>query len=225
MTIIPRTRKPYLLLGLVLSATLLLAACGGRSGESTIAATSTPTSEADSMPVLSTPDVDASAFTSTPYSPDSSATVENRAKDFPIFVYQGEDVLGASDLTLNQLLDQGKPVVLNFWAGLCPPCRAEMPDLQRIHDRFNDRIVLFGLDIGPFVFLGSREEGQELLQQLDITYPAGSTEDAQVVQDYRVLGMPTTVFIKPNGEIMDNWTGLITEDKLAELIEELIAAS
>ena len=77
----------------------------------------------------------------------------------------------------------------------------------------------------PFVFLGSREEGQELLQELDITYPAGSTEHAKVVQDYRVLGMPTTIFIKPNGEIMRKWTGLLTEDKLAELIQDLIAAS
>ena len=120
MTIIPRLRKPYLLLALLFSAAFLLASCGGSSGDRPAAATATPTSKADTMPVLSTPDVDVSEPTPTSASPDSSASVENLASDFPIFVYQGEDVLGGSDLTLNQLLDQGKPVVLNFWAGLCP---------------------------------------------------------------------------------------------------------
>ena len=63
------------------------------------------------------------------------------------------------------MLALDKPVVLNFWAGLCPPCRAEMPDLQRVNDRFGDRVLLFGLDVGPFVLLGSREDGKELLEE------------------------------------------------------------
>ena len=147
------------------------------------------------------------------------------AEDFSIFVYQGEDILGASNLSLNQMLGLGKPVVLNFWAGLCPPCRAEMPDLQRVHDKFGDRILLFGLDVGPFVLLGSREDGRELLGDLEVTYPAGSTEDGNVVRAYEIRGMPSTFFIKPNGEIQKEWTGLLNESKMTELIEDLIAAS
>jgi thiol-disulfide isomerase/thioredoxin len=145
--------------------------------------------------------------------------------DFEIAAYQGTDVLGAERQNLSDVLAQGKPIVLNFWAGLCPPCRLEMPDLQAVNDAFGDRIVLFGLDVGPFTALGSNEEGQALLQELGITYPAGTTSDAAVVREYQITGMPSTYFIAPNGEVVRKWTGLLTEAKLTELVEELLEAS
>ena len=46
-----------------------------------------------------------------------------------------------------------------------------------------------------------------------------------MVRSYGLIGMPTTYFIKPNGEIHRQWTGLLTEEKLAEMVEELIEAS
>ena len=152
----------------------------------------------------------------------SSAEV---AQDFPIDVYQGADVLGSSALNFNEMLTLDKPVVLNFWAALCPPCRAEMPDLQRVSDRFGDRVLFFGLDVGPFQLLGTREEGKELLKELGITYPSGSTEDDEVIRDYGISNMPTTFFITSNGEIQRKWAGILNEDKLVELVEDLIAAS
>lgn len=145
--------------------------------------------------------------------------------DFQISVYQAEDLLGGSQVNLSELLAQGKPVVLNFWAGLCPPCRLEMPDLQAIHDAFGHQILLFGLDVGPFTALGSNEDGRALLQELQVTYPAGTTSEASVVRAYQITGMPSTFFFKPNGEVVRKWTGLLTEAKMTELVEELLAAS
>ena len=66
------------------------------------------------------------------------------AADFSLTLYQGEGKLESQILNLSDL--RGQPVVLNFWAGLCPPCRAEMPDLQEFYDEFNDRVVLVGVD-------------------------------------------------------------------------------
>ena len=86
-------------------------------------------------------------------------------------------------------------------------------------------VTIFGLDIGPFVGLGSQEDGKALIQELKITYPTGTTSDAKVVKAYRVLGMPTTVFLTPDGKVFRNWTGLLTRAKLEELIEELLRAS
>jgi cytochrome c biogenesis protein CcmG/thiol:disulfide interchange protein DsbE len=145
--------------------------------------------------------------------------------DFQITVYQGEDVLGGQGVNLSDVLAEGKPIVLNFWAGLCPPCRLEMPDLQGVHDAFKDDIVLFGLDVGPFTALGTNDDGKQLLGSLGVTYPTGTTSDAKVVQAYQITGMPSTYFIKPNGEIARKWTGLLTEEKLTELVQELLDAS
>ena len=144
------------------------------------------------------------------------------AKDFPIDVYQGAELVGGSSINFKQILDQEMPVVLNFWAALCPPCRAEMPDLQRVSEQFQDRVLFFGLDVGPFQFLGTRDQGKHLLKILDISYPSGSTESGEVIKDYGISSMPTTFFIKANGEIQRKWAGLLNEEKLVDLVEELL---
>ncbi len=148
-----------------------------------------------------------------------------QAPDFQVVAYQGEDVLGGKEAAFSNLLSKEKPVVLNFWAGACPPCRAEMPDFEQVHQQYKERVILFGLDVGPFVGLGSREEGKKLIEELGITYPNGTTFDAEVVKGYGVLGMPTTLFIKPNGKIVKKWTGLLSKNKMVELVEDLLSAS
>jgi thiol-disulfide isomerase/thioredoxin len=145
--------------------------------------------------------------------------------DFQIAVYQGQDVLGGEEVDFSGVVGNGKPVVLNFWAGLCPPCRLEMPDLQEVHEEFGDQIVLVGIDVGTFTGLGDEQEGRALLQEVGVTYPTGTTANAEVMRAYEVIGMPTTLFITPDGEIVERWTGLLTKDKMEELVLELIDAS
>ena len=147
------------------------------------------------------------------------------APNFELTVYQGADALGGETVQFSDVLAQGKPVVLNFWAGLCPPCRAEMPDLQALYEEFNGRILLVGVDIGPFTALGTRDQGRALLKELAVTYPTGTVFEAEVLINYRVIGMPSTYFITPEGEIVETWTGLLTEGKMTELVEELLVAS
>ena len=143
------------------------------------------------------------------------------ASDFQFTLYQGDQILGGNELSLADL--RGKPLVLNFWAGLCPPCRAEMPDLQEFYEEFSDRVNLFGLDVGPFVGLGSNQAGRALVETLNIGYPAGTTSDASVVKEYKVLNMPSTFFITSDGKIFKKWTGLLNRDKLAEITEDMLA--
>ena len=112
--------------------------------------------------------------------------------------------------------------MLNFWAGLCPPCRAEMPYLQRFYDDFQDQVYLIGIDIGTFTGLGSRDDGRALLEELKITYPAGATEDNSVVGNYEVLGMPTTVFIDSQGRIHEKWTGILNRDNLVRITKDML---
>ena len=149
------------------------------------------------------------------------STPKNQAPDFTINVFQGQEAVGGDQVALSQLLGT-RPIVLNFWAGLCPPCRAEMPDLQMFYEDFKDQVLLLGIDLGQFTGLGTQEDAQELLQELGVSYPAGSTENASVIPDYRVLGMPSTVFIDGNGEIFSNWTGILNDKVLREKTLEML---
>jgi thiol-disulfide isomerase/thioredoxin len=156
---------------------------------------------------------------------DSSDAESQAPPDFQVLVYQGVEELGGSEIEFSEVLADGKPVVLNMWAGLCPPCRLEMPDFQEVHNEFGDSVVLLGLDVGPFTSLGTREDAEALIEELGVTYPIGTTDDAGVVRDYGLIGMPTTYFLTPDGEIHRQWTGILTEEKLVELVEELLEAS
>ena len=151
---------------------------------------------------------------------DSVATAEDLAPDFSFTLYQGESKLGAATLDLSSL--QGRPTVLNFWAGLCPPCRAELPDLQDFYDEFNDRVTLISVDLGQFTGLGTQEDAKDLLSELGITYPAGFTLDSNVVREYKVLSMPTTVFINSQGEIFRKWSGALNRDALTKVTTEML---
>ena len=145
------------------------------------------------------------------------------APDFQFSLYQGEEDLGGAELSLSDL--RGKPLVLNFWAGLCPPCRAEMPEFQEFYDEYGDRVNILGLDVGPFTGLGSNKTGRGLLNVLNIHYPAGTTSDGQVVLDYRIPGMPSTYFITADGKIFRRWTGRLDKDNLVRITGQLLEHS
>ncbi len=147
------------------------------------------------------------------------------APDFDILLYQGGPAIGGSRVRLSQLWQRGEPVVVNFWAGLCPPCRAEMPDFQNLYDETaQGRFILIGVDVGPFIGLGTRGDGLALLRELGISFPAGVASDAGVVTAYRILGIPTTVFITSDGEILRKHIGLLTRGQMDAFVTELLRA-
>ena len=141
--------------------------------------------------------------------------------DFDIALYQGSDVLGSETVAVSDL--QGQPVVLNFWAGLCPPCRAEMPEFQAFANEYEGRALVLGVDLGQFFALGSEEDAVTLLNELGVTYPAGATGDANVVRELEVLGLPATFFIAADGSLHRKWQGVLNGDKLAEITDEMLA--
>ena len=145
------------------------------------------------------------------------------APDFEFTLYQGETELGVSKLSFSDLRGS-KPIVLNFWAGLCPPCRAEMPDLQAFHDEFGDRVILLGVDIGRFTNLGSTEDAKRLLDESNVIYPAGYPTDGKAAIEYEILGMPTTVFVTADGKIFRKWTGALNKDVLTRISNEMLQA-
>jgi thiol-disulfide isomerase/thioredoxin len=148
------------------------------------------------------------------------------APDVEVVMYQGETAVGGAQVRLSKLWGTGKPVVLNFFAGLCPPCRAELPDFQRLYsEKGNGKFTLIALDVGPFVGLGSRDDGKALLRELKITFPAGTTMVAAPVRAYGIVGMPTTIFITLSGKIFKKYTGVLTRGQMETFVDELLKAS
>ena len=194
-----RSLRLFVFAALGAALLLILAACGGAVAEPT----PTPPTQVDN-------------------GPSDVVTVALETPDVLILTYQGADVLGGDEVTLSEVVGQGKPVILNFWAALCGPCRAEMPEFQRIADARSDEITIVGIDIGPQQFLGSREEGKELLVELGVRYPVGTTFDDNVVRKFEVVGMPTTFFIKSDGSLHRSWSGLLTEGKMNEIIDKML---
>ena len=159
--------------------------------------------------------------TLTPIPTAPPSTSEGRfAPNFSFDLYQGEDILGSETKQLLQL--RGTPVVLNFWARLCPPCWTEMPELQEFSEEFQDQIILLGIDIGQFTGLGHPRDASKLLDSMGITYPAGFTDDGDVVEKYKVLAMPTTVFIDRQGRIFQKWTGALDRGTVTRLAKAML---
>ena len=92
--------------------------------------------------------------------------------------------------------------------------------MERRRDQ-EESFLFFGED----ALRGSREDGRALLKELGVRYPNGTTFEPEVVRAYRVLGMPSTYFVKPNGEIHETWVGLLNKSKMVDLVEELLKAS
>jgi len=143
--------------------------------------------------------------------------------DFAIAAYQGQDVLGGDRANFAPLVGQGKPVVLNFWAALCPPCRAEMPGFQRVFDDFGTQYVMVGVDVGPYTGLGSHDDARAFLRDNAISYPTAYATSGTPLQRYAVQGMPTTVIFDADGNQVYKRTGYFAEAQLRRQLEPLLA--
>lgn len=104
---------------------------------------------------------------------------------------------------------RGRPLVVNFWASWCVPCRQEMPAFERVHQRLGDRVAFLGVDR-----LDQRAAALAFLAETGVTYPAAYDREATLDAPYRLVGMPTTLLISADGRLLQKLTGEVTEDEL-----------
>jgi thiol-disulfide isomerase/thioredoxin len=105
-----------------------------------------------------------------------------------------------------------------------PACRAEMPGFQKVSSELSGKVLFVGIDIGPFVDLGNHGDAINLYTQLGIHYPLAYAVDSSPLHGYRVQGMPTTVFLSSSGRVVDQETGIVTEDQLRSIIQQKLLA-
>lgn len=112
--------------------------------------------------------------------------------------------LRAEDGTTHRLADyRGKVVVVNFWATWCPPCRYEMPSMERAYQKIKrDDIVLLAINVGE-----SEDEIFEFTGRYPVTFPLLLDRDGAVISRYRVIGLPTTFVIDPRGRVTHRAVG------------------
>jgi peroxiredoxin len=116
----------------------------------------------------------------------------------PDFITRGED---GQTYRLSDY--RGKYVVLNFWATWCPPCREEIPSMERMWKKVRDRnIQLLAVNMGEdvdtiFEFLGS----------YPMSFPALLDKNGEIIESYPVRGLPTTYIINPQGMVTHRAVG------------------
>lgn len=113
---------------------------------------------------------------------------------------------------------KGRPVVVNFWASWCVPCREEAPILEKTWRAYRDRGVAFvGVDIQD-----SEADARAYLREFGITYPNGPDTKGRITVDYGVSGIPVTFFVDKRGVVARRWVGALREQQLVDWVNELL---
>ena len=141
----------------------------------------------------------------------------------------GEAVIGeiAPDFTLVDIRDDeqvslsqfnGQPVMLNFWATWCPPCRKEMPLLQNAYEEHQgDGLIILTIAVSD-----KANNVLDFSDQHDLTFPLLIDTKDQVAVQYKVLGIPTSYFIDSDGVIASVQVGDLTAPALDRHLEEIL---
>ena len=132
----------------------------------------------------------------------------------PDFTLKGED---GNTYRLKDY--RGKIVILNFWATWCPPCREEMPSMERAWRQIKDKgIVMLGINVGE-----DADTIFEFTGQYSMTFPLPMDINGEVVKQYPIRGLPTTYIIDPAGMATHRAVGSRVWDapEILQQLEEL----
>ncbi len=159
--------------------------------------------------------------TTVPYSPASEETetaevpsAEDLAADFAVF--------DANDTQVRLSEHFGKPLVVNFWASWCGPCRSELPafDAAAKNNAGSVEFMMVNLTDG---FSETVESVQSFLEENGYTFPVYFDTNEDAAQTDSVYSIPLTVFIRADGTVMDSHVGSMDETMLQSYITQLLA--
>lgn len=147
-----------------------------------------------------------------PQTGDSSDGALNTAPDFSFVDPEGNTV---------KLSDYfGKPIVLNFWATWCPPCKAELPAFDEAYKKYGDDVIFIMLNLpsDPSELNGG---AQKFMDELGFDLPVSSDAFNSGSQTYGISSIPRSVFIDKNGALTDSHNGRIDYDTLVRYIDKI----
>lgn len=132
-------------------------------------------------------------------------TIGEKAPDFELANLAGEK-MRLSDF-------KGKKVILNFWATWCPPCRAEMPNIEAFSKEAGENVVILAVNLDP------KSDVKGFANKMGVHFPILLDTKDEVNRVYHVLTIPTTYFIDEKGIIRYKYLSSMTVDMMRELVE------
>lgn len=119
-------------------------------------------------------------------------------------------------VSLGELLKQHKVVLVNFWATWCPPCRAEMPDIEAVYERFGPQ----GLTVAAVNMQESDHQVAGYAQEGGYTFPLLLDPTGVVANAYRVMSLPTSYFVGQDGRVLAVNMGAMTQASLEDKLQQ-----
>ncbi len=137
----------------------------------------------------------------------------------PLFASTHKDL---DDKTLAQARYKGKPLIVNFWARWCGPCRAEIPELIKVRQAHKGKLEVLGIGLED-----KAEPAKEFAKAYDMDYPVFVAKDKGIPLMQALGnskgGLPYTLFIDRHGQVIGQKMGLVRKADLDAHLEALLA--
>jgi len=143
---------------------------------------------------------------------DEAAADRIEAPDFTVYTADGQPVK-LSDFS-------GKPVIINFWASWCGPCKSEMPDFQKVYEAYGDRVdfLMLNMTYGDETI----EVARTFVEESGYTFPVYFDTTLEAASLYGASTIPTTFALDRNGRVYSYAKAVLSEDALVSVLDKLL---
>lgn len=153
----------------------------------------------------------------------SGETAADARPVIPAVDFELEDQYG----NIHRLEDyRGKTIFLNFWATWCLPCKAEMPDIQKLYEKSStegeDAVIVLGVAAPNMGQEGSEEEIAAFMEEKGYTYPVLMDTEGELFASYGIMSFPTTFMIDRDGNVFGYVSGMLSADMMDSIVRQTL---